>query len=532
MSYTGRSGVVYKLGKKIGEGGEGILYALQENTEQVAKIYKASKFHTVDERKKMERKLKAMLDMSLRTKMRNRFLLKRTVILAWPQDILYENGVMAGFVMPRIDARYKLYDICRSGPNAVRERIYPAYTWKDALRFACKLAWITGYVHEHNIVIGDFNPNNIVIDTVHDEIVLIDCDSFDIRDPKTKEHFPCTVGLAEMLAPELQSAGNLANAVFTKESDDFSLAIHIFRLLMDNADPFGAAVVAAKAQSQSQIPANQAIMNGECVYVRRVRGKRVPEWSLKLKVLPPRIQELFRDTFRYTASTMWKKRETRATEWEWHAELERLSGPKANRLLKTCKNNKKHVFAAHNRTCPWCKREKKAALSHKKRKNRNKIIAACLLFGIVIAAFAGFKLADFSKTRGAKGILNWNGHTYALFDNCSSWEEAKAFCESRGGYLAVIGSKEENDALFAFTKQCGYESAYFGFADDVEEGSWYWVNHEDTEYTNWHLNEPNGENPQEDYAMFYYKFKDGTWNDGDFGVYTVNSGSAFLCEWE
>lgn len=112
---------------------------------------------------------------------------------------------MAGFVMPRIDARYKLYDICRSGPYSVRAKLYSDYTWKDAVWFACKLAWITGYLHEYNIVIGDFNSNNIVVDTLHNTMVLIDCDSFNIIDFKTGEHFPCTVGVQELLALELQS---------------------------------------------------------------------------------------------------------------------------------------------------------------------------------------------------------------------------------------------------------------------------------------------------------------------------------------
>ncbi|WRK53233.1 hypothetical protein SD457_24625 [Coprobacillaceae bacterium CR2/5/TPMF4] len=31
--------------------------------------------------------------------------------------------------------------------------------------------------------------------------------------------------------------------------------------------------------------------------------------------------------------------------------------------------------------------------------------------------------------------------------------------------------------------------------------------------------------------MFYYKYSDGTWNDGDFGHQTVNSNAAFICEW-
>lgn len=127
----------------------------------------------------------------------------------------------------------------------------------------------------------------------------------------------------------------------------------------------------------------------------------------------------------------------------------------------------------------------------------------------------------------------WNGHYYYIFENCDTWEEAEQFCESLGGHLATISSKRENDVLYRYVKECGYRSAYFGYTDNVREGSWYWVNGERPYYENWHRpTEPNAENPREDYAMFYFKFKDGTWNDGDFGGSTVNGGRVFICEWD
>lgn len=126
----------------------------------------------------------------------------------------------------------------------------------------------------------------------------------------------------------------------------------------------------------------------------------------------------------------------------------------------------------------------------------------------------------------------WNSHYYAVFDNCKSWEEAETYCESRGGHLATITSSQENEAVFSFISQNGYESAYFGLSDSTEEGTWTWITSEALDYTNWHSSEPNGENSAEDYAMFYYKYSDGTWNDGDFGSRTVNGGTAYICEWD
>nr|MCR4990577.1 hypothetical protein [Lachnospiraceae bacterium] len=81
-----------------------------------------------------------------------------------------------------------------------------------------------------------------------------------------------------------------------------------------------------------------------------------------------------------------------------------------------------------------------------------------------------------------------------------------------------------------------YSSAYFGYYLDLSDGEenaeWRWVTDEDIDYENFYETEPNRENPGEIYAMFYYKFTDGTWNDGDFGHKTNSGGKAYICEWD
>lgn len=127
-----------------------------------------------------------------------------------------------------------------------------------------------------------------------------------------------------------------------------------------------------------------------------------------------------------------------------------------------------------------------------------------------------------------------NGHYYYAYnlDTVTTWEEAKEYCESQGGYLATITNREEDEFVYSYLRNnFDYESAYFGFTDRDEEGTWVWDNGEVSSYTNWHSGEPNDENPNEDYAMYYYKYDDGAWNDGDFGNQTVNGGKAFICEW-
>lgn len=129
--------------------------------------------------------------------------------------------------------------------------------------------------------------------------------------------------------------------------------------------------------------------------------------------------------------------------------------------------------------------------------------------------------------------LTYNRHRYYIYSNVvNTWEEAQAYCQSRGGHLAVINNEAENTALFNYMKNQGYNTAYFGFSDATQEGTWTWVNGEPVTFTNWASGEPNSENSNEDYASFYYKFSDGKWNDGNFNHGTINDANAFICEWD
>lgn len=142
-------------------------------------------------------------------------------------------------------------------------------------------------------------------------------------------------------------------------------------------------------------------------------------------------------------------------------------------------------------------------------------------------------LGQFEQSNIPPDAVEFNGHWYKVIkdDAVTDWKSALQYCVNRDGYLATITSQEENEFLYSYITGEGYSSAYFGLSDATSEGNWVWNNGEKLSYTNWHRNEPNEENSNEDYALFYYKYSDGTWNDGDFGSRTVNSEAAFICEW-
>ena len=136
--------------------------------------------------------------------------------------------------------------------------------------------------------------------------------------------------------------------------------------------------------------------------------------------------------------------------------------------------------------------------------------------------------------------LKYNGHSYCIYSGvANTWNEAKAYCEARGGHLAVINNAKENTKLFNYMKSKGYGAAYFGLSDATKEGTWTWANGDKVSYKNWEGSEPNG-GTAENYGMFYWKFNDGKWNDGDFSAGSsfyldgklIKDTNAFICEWD
>ena len=348
-SYNGKIKSIYRLyDKPLGWGGEGAVYEIDGDAQHVAKIYhddpQRKKFDTEAKRQAMREKIETMISMHIQTT------IDGVLRLAWPQDILLENGKFVGYVMPKVSTPYKIFHVTRNDRTA----IFSNYTWKYSVQYAYNLSWVVWYLHMNQIIIGDMNMNNIAVDTTG-RVVLIDCDSFDIQNPRTHVRYKCEVGLPELLAPEMQACGQIKNGTFTKESDDFSLAIHIVRLLMNNADPFGAKVVGINVNSQTAMDINSSILNGESPYFRKIPKKRIPDWAPRLDLLPPELIAAFERTFSYTQTTVLTSAKRRTTAEEWNRLLLTYAKAEPNPALRTCQKNPSHVYPAHHTSCPFCR---------------------------------------------------------------------------------------------------------------------------------------------------------------------------------
>ena len=146
----------------------------------------------------------------------------------------------------------------------------------------------------------------------------------------------------------------------------------------------------------------------------------------------------------------------------------------------------------------------------------------------------GYQMKPTNETTGdgtgnseAVYSFTYNGHKYCVYDDALEWEEAKEKCLERGGYMAILDSAEENDAVYKELENFDYVCVYFGLekVGDV----WYWSDGSEASFTNWEPGEPNNQGAVECYASFYYRFWNNTWNDAAF----VNDNPRYyLCEFD
>ena len=343
-SFKGLKGT-YVAGDFLAGGGEGEVYRVEARSDLVIKIYKnldagKSRYNS-NPRKHQEEKIRIMIQHPV-----NPYNAQHELCLAWPKDALYDrSGRFVGYVMPCIKANTKMYDACRIKG---RTNLFRGYSWKHSVGIALNLAATVCMVHSQGYVIGDMNPNNIVVGS-NGCVTLIDTDSFDVTDRSTRKNYKCTVGVGEFLAPELQGARlDDPRSRFSEKTDVFSMAIHIFNLLMNNCHPFNCRNIQGYKRSSVSDTLENGIANGNFFYNKKGTSYSFPKDAPDYYMLPDYIRTLFDRTFTYTGKTVSKSIANRPSAREWYDALVKLY----TKDLVSCRAG--HIYYKGNKVCPWC----------------------------------------------------------------------------------------------------------------------------------------------------------------------------------
>ncbi|CAA9380433.1 MAG: hypothetical protein AVDCRST_MAG74-454 [uncultured Pyrinomonadaceae bacterium] len=312
------------LNERIGSGGEGAVFFCGEDFKTVAKIY-----HEPISEEKAE-KLRWM------AAHKNDRLLK---VAAWVVDVLTDapGGTVVGFLMPSVKAKeiHELYSL------KSRRVYFPEATWHFLVHTAANVARAFYNLHCGDHVMGDVNHGNCVV-LADGTVKLIDCDSYSIRTDKMR--YPCEVGVATHLAPELQGA-NLRDVERLANHDNFGLAVIIFQLLFLGRHPFAGNYLGGEDKSIEDCIREYRFAYGDNAALKNVRQ---PPGTLPLDAVSPRVALMFERAF---------ITEARPEPREWIEALEDLANS-----LEQCALHPGHLYFNRLAACPWCEIEAQTGL--------------------------------------------------------------------------------------------------------------------------------------------------------------------------
>ena len=275
-------------GGEEAQGGEGAVY-VASLPGQVAKIYFADHL-TVGRRDKLIEMLSH--DPGLEG-------------LCWPTHLLYNTaGEFVGYTMLRAPKNAMPFSksVLKIGSPSQREAYMKNWTRSDLVHAARGVARILAGLHRKNILMGDVNAGNFMVDLKDSsQVYAVDTDSFQLGG------YPCPVGFEDFTHPgtaaRLGVSGALRFGTFlrTQEEEEYALAILLFEILFLGANPF--------------------VTKSEMSYLEAMRTKNFPyantgeEWTVPdgdnwmiWKNLPRKITDAFTATF-----VQWKT--TSARNW-------------------------------------------------------------------------------------------------------------------------------------------------------------------------------------------------------------------------
>jgi len=204
------AGEEIRLGKALASGGEGIVYLAGQG--KVAKIYKSGRLTALN-----LAKLKLMTTASLDVEG-----------ICWPESLLYnEKREPIGYLMP--EAKGFPLDTSVFKKPLLQKKL-PSWKRVDLVRLAIRVAEIVDGLHDQNVILGDINPNNILV-TPNGMVTFVDLDSAQIGD------FPCPVGMVNFTRSE-HHGKSFESYLRDLDDDRFALAVMLFMILVPGKPPY------------------------------------------------------------------------------------------------------------------------------------------------------------------------------------------------------------------------------------------------------------------------------------------------------
>lgn len=261
--YT-ESNVEIRIKEEIGHGGEGHVY--YTNSPFLAKIYKPEN---------ITNRIKGKIELMLQKRI-------ECDGICYPVAALYNRQKeFVGYLMPL--AKGKELQKCVFMPKLLSKN-FPNWKKRDLVELSITILEKIEYLHDRNIIVGDINPNNILV-VSQKEVYIVDTDSFQVED------FPCPVGTVNFTAPEIQRQ-HFGGFLRTKGNENFAVATLLFMLMLPGKPPY--------AQQGGEDPVSNIIKMDFSYPYGGESNKKTPDgpWRYMWSHLDTGIKEKFYETFR------------------------------------------------------------------------------------------------------------------------------------------------------------------------------------------------------------------------------------------
>jgi serine/threonine protein kinase len=431
------NGKAIKLLKKIGDGGEGLIYTT--DTEFVAKIYKKDKLT-----QQKEAKIKLFLSKKIHCDG-----------ICYPVSALYNSGhEFAGYLMPRASGK----ELATSYflPKQYIEKEFPNWKRKETVKLCLTILKKIKFLHDRNIILGDINPGNILI-VSPEEVYFVDTDSYQV------EGFPCPVGMINFTAPEIIHK-NYSDYLRTLGNEYFALATLLFMIMLPGKPPYS---------HQGGGEGKDNIRGMDFSYpCGEISNKKTPDgqWRFIWSHLPRKIKEAFYNTFAKGGS--YSEENKRLTESNWISLFEEYLYLLESGTLGEWDKMSEEIFPARfkkdrNRTYITCK---KCGDEVEVERSKESMCNSCYSKSCHSAIECSDCGKRFYITNGEFDFFNQKG--LSLPKRCPSCREAKKdgalSSKSRENRRSVSSSQSSSSSsplCFITTAVCGY----FNKPDDCYE---------------------------------------------------------------
>ena len=149
--------------------------------------------------------------------------------ICWPEDfVLSSEGYPIGYITQFAQG----FSLKKSVfVKDLQVQKFPDWKRENLVNLCISFLENLQYLHQLNVLVGDLNPSNILVEGNGQNVFIVDTDSFQI------EGFPCPVGTVEFSPPRLQNV-NFTSTLRNLEDELFSVATMLFMILVPGKHPY------------------------------------------------------------------------------------------------------------------------------------------------------------------------------------------------------------------------------------------------------------------------------------------------------